>query len=133
MWPWVLGGVILLLVVVVVAVAIFVVVGSKRSGGVDVTYEVEGTANSADITYTAPGDNSQSEHGVSLPWRKKVTLGTTVVLAALTVTTLQSGATVSCRVLADGKEVAQSGPTQMIVSCLGSTGNKWPSPTRSRR
>ncbi|MBI2703467.1 MULTISPECIES: hypothetical protein [Mycobacterium] len=134
LWPWVLGGaallVVLMLGVVVVVVVMKSSTGEKRRA-VTMTYQVEGTARTARVSYKGPTDSDENQD-VSLPWSADVVVGGTVVMAGVTVTTLEPGATVECRVLANGRQVAHNGPSPMIVSCLGETGNPWPTPTRSR-
>ncbi|OBR99237.1 MAG: hypothetical protein CK429_14415 [Mycobacterium sp.] len=129
-----LGGaallVVLMLGVVVVVVVMKSSTGEKRRA-VTMTYQVEGTARTARVSYKGPTDSDENQD-VSLPWSADVVVGGTVVMAGVTVTTLEPGATVECRVLANGRQVAHNGPSPMIVSCLGETGNPWPTPTRSR-
>lgn len=133
LWPWVLGGAALLVAVMLGVVAVVVMKpssGEKRRA-VTMTYQVEGTARTARVSYKGPTDSDENQD-VSLPWSADVVVGGTVVMAGVTVTTLEPGATVECRVLANGRQVAHNGPSPMIVSCLGETGNPWPTPTRSR-
>lgn len=122
-WPWVLGGAAILFVIAVgvVAVLLFADTSSDR---VKITYSVEGTANSVDITYTGSDNGEKTEH-VSLPWTKEVTVGSKVVFVSLMANSVDLESTVRCRIVADGKEVASNGPTQMMAACFGSTGNKW--------
>ncbi|WP_205874401.1 hypothetical protein [Mycobacterium camsae] len=133
LWPWVLGGVALLVVVMlgVVVVVLMKPSSEDKRRAVTMTYQVQGTAKTARVSYTGPTDSDEN-HEVSLPWSIEVVVGKTVVMAGVTVTTLESGATVECRVLANGKQVAHNGPSPMIAGCLGETGNPWPTPTRSR-
>lgn len=122
--PWVIGGGALFAVIIAVFAAVLVFVGSNSNHGVKITYQVEGTGNSIEVTYTGRRDNEHVSN-VSLPWTTSVTVGSSVVFASLMVTSADPDARFTCRILADGKQVTQEGPGSTIVSCFGSTGNKW--------
>jgi hypothetical protein len=133
LWPWIVGGV-ALLAVVILGFTVVVVMKTSHKGEnrtVTMTYQVEGTAKTARVSYTGTNNNEEIQE-VSLPWSTDVNVGPAVVMTSLTVTTLESGATIECRVMADGRQVAHSGPSPMIVGCMGETGNDWPTPTRNR-
>jgi Mycobacterium membrane protein len=86
------------------------------------TYQVEGSADSVDVSYTGADNNEVREEDVSLPWSKDVTITIegAFTFVSLSATNLSSGR-ITCRILADGKEVHEAsseGPIG-IASCLG--------------
>lgn len=95
--------------------------------GVTISYQVEGTASAVKITYTGPIGDSVEIRDVSLPWSADVTVENSVLLASLWATSSVPGGTVTCRVLADGKKVAEQSSDGAFVSanCVGATGNKF--------
>lgn len=81
---------------------------SGGTGRLTVVYEVTGTAPAADLEYyDANGDFIQTER-VELPWRLKLTTnGTDRVMVLASHSDYSDPTELSCRILVDGKVVAQ--------------------------
>ncbi len=130
-WPWVLGGFVFIVflgvggcIAFIGAVATDIDKESKRE--VNVTYQVEGSASSAAITYSGRDFNTAQDTAVSLPWSKQVTIDGLGKTVTLTATNDESGGTITCRILADGKQVSEqtaSGPLA-TASCMGDAGQE---------
>lgn len=88
--------------------------------------QVEGIGDSVAVSYSGRDFNTAQDTGVSLPWTKDVTiagLGKTVVLTA---TNGASGRTITCRILADGKQVSEQTSTSPFATanCVGNAGRR---------
>lgn len=128
-WLWVLGGILLLMFVgmgacmaLVGTVANEVDKESKRE--VNVTYQVEGTGSSVSVTYSGNDLNMAQDTGVSLPWSKQVTITGLLKSVTLTATNGDSPGSVTCRIMADGKQISEqtaNGPFAS-ASCSGDAG-----------
>jgi hypothetical protein len=130
-WPWVLGGCVLVIFLGVGGCFAFIGVvatsidkESKRE--VRVTYQVEGLGDSVAVAYSGRDFNTAQDTSVSLPWTKDVTvagLGKTVVLTA---TNGASGKTITCRILADSKQVSEETSNGPFASanCVGNAGQR---------
>jgi Mycobacterium membrane protein len=125
-WPWVLGGLVLVVLlgiggffVFVDRVAHHVEEGSKYQ--VPVTYRVEGSGSSVGITYTVGVAHTATDTAASLPWTKDIATGGTVSLSARND---QSGGMLTCRIFANGKQIAEQTVTGPLAtaSCSGDGG-----------
>jgi hypothetical protein len=73
----------------------------------------------ADITYTSRDFKSTSESDAVLPWNKQVTVTGFVKSVSVLATLDARGGTIQCRILRDGKVIAQDSKTgtYAVVSC----------------
>lgn len=97
---------------------------SKRE--VDIVYQVEGSGRSASIMYSGREMNSSQDTAVRLPWSKSITISGFLKSVSLTATNDETGGTITCRILADGREITEqtaSGPFAS-ANCFGDAGKK---------
>ena len=89
-------------------------------GGHLIVYEVTGKVGTADITYVDAGNKVKDVPGAALPWRMSVTVSGFLPLAIVTALA-DDGATVTCRITVDGKQVVQKSSTDNVslVECDG--------------
>lgn len=129
-WPWVLGGVLLVMFLGMGACVAFVGgvannIDKESKRQVTVTYEVTGSGNSVAVTYSGHDFNTAQDTGVSLPWTKQVTVDGLGKTVSLTATNGSDSGTVTCRISANGKVLAEqtsSGPFAS-ANCIGNAGN----------
>lgn len=126
-----------LIVIAAIAFAIYAVVQSRESdddvavnvplGPVEVTYQLGGTARSADITYTGDGGSTEQQNGVDVPLKTtggqpglRVLLdpGEFAYLSAQN----QGDGSITCSIRAGGRVIdeATSRGEFAIASCSGS-------------
>ena len=128
-WLWVLGGLTALCllgmgacVALIGGVANQVDKETKRQ--VAITYQVEGTGPSASITYSGNDLNISQDTEAALPWTKSVTIDGLAKTATLSAQNA-GGGSVTCRILADGKQIAEqtANGSYAIASCTGDAGS----------
>jgi hypothetical protein len=130
LWPWLLGGFVLIVVVVFLSIGVCVVfvnrVAKNAQDGsrytIPVTYQVEGSGRSVAIKYSPGiGHHTSTATATALPWTKDAITGGTV---SLTATNDQSGGTITCRIFANGKQIAEQTATGPLASasCSGDAG-----------
>lgn len=137
-WPLLLGGLVLLIIIIAVA--------SQGGGdssptatgtdpnpatqaadtadGTLVMYEVTGPAKATNVTYTKEGFQMEQVANPTLPFRKELTFTDTVTGfsgLSLVAQNGQASGDITCRILVDGKEVANSTSSgaYAVVSCTG--------------
>ncbi|OBK24239.1 hypothetical protein A5635_18265 [Mycobacterium asiaticum] len=128
-WPWVLAvSVILVGVLVLVFFNLYNRDNWERAHRKrTLTYQVEGTASALSISYTVPDGSDGEDRNPALPWSKDVTnFGRNVLIARVWATSYDSGATLTCRILSDGKKVTEQTSSGAVasVNCVADTGNK---------
>lgn len=76
------------------------------------------------VTYSGRDFNTAQVTGVSLPWTKDVTIAGLGKTVNLTATNDMSGGPITCRILADGKQVSEqtSFGQWATASCVGNAG-----------
>src|SRR5215212_645863 len=125
-WPWILGGIFLVIFLGVGACVAFVGgvasnLDKETKREVEVIYAVSGSGRSVAITYSGRDFNTAQETAVSLPWKKSVTIDGLGKTVSLTATNDMNGGTITCRITANGKTIAEqtsSGPFA-TASCIG--------------
>jgi hypothetical protein len=88
-----------------------------------VHYEVTGDAKGASISYSTYGDGMtiNQESAATLPWSKDLQTSGLLKGGSLTVTSGQTGGTIVCKVVVDGKELKTATATgpYALASCGG--------------
>lgn len=88
-----------------------------------ITYEVAGTAGSANnISYGIGGNMSQA-NGTKLPWTKQAASADSFLILSLTAQSAGSSGTITCKVTVDGKVIAENSSEGQyaVVSCSGTS------------
>ncbi|AWB82251.1 hypothetical protein C3B44_07695 [Corynebacterium yudongzhengii] len=81
-----------------------------------ITYEVDGDATGALVTFINTDGNMSQENGVALPWSKDVTF-TGFDLAQVSVTNgVEDEGTINCRILYNGEVVTENSASGMGAS-----------------
>lgn len=125
-WPWVLGAVLVVMFLGAGGcLAVVAMVGSRIDSeaqpAVNVTYEVAGSGSSVNITYTDGGYNTAQQTVTTLPWTKDVRVDGLIKTVWLTAANGPDDGTVTCKITAGGKTLAQETATgpYTVVSCIG--------------
>ncbi|HET6710599.1 MmpS family transport accessory protein [Amycolatopsis sp.] len=124
-----IAGIIVSVLGLVVSILWVVVLGSAISDVKEqadqkhtIVYSVSGTAKTADIDYSTfeQAASVKSEAGAAVPWTKTVE-ATGIYVGAFTATTGETGGSVTCKVVVDGKEVktATASGEYAVASCTG--------------
>lgn len=128
-WLWVLGGFIVVTLLGMGACAALIggvanEVDKESKRQVNVTYQVEGTGTSASITYSGQDLNISQDTEATLPWTKNLTIDGLMKSVTLTATNGDGGGAITCRIIADGKQITEqtaNGP-YASASCSGNAG-----------
>jgi len=124
-WLWVFGGLVVIVVLGYVCVTLLHRVGNdmqeESKYAVGVTYRVEGSGGPVAIAYTVGVARTANDTAARLPWTRDVFTGGVV---SLTATTDESGGTVTCKILANGRQIADQTVTGSAASvrCTGDVG-----------
>ncbi|WP_410872272.1 MmpS family transport accessory protein [Nocardia sp. A7] len=127
-WPWVLGGILVVLLLIVGGCVAFVgtvanEIGNEASREVAVSYQATGSGTGT-VIYSDGTLDVQTEADVPLPWSKDVTITGLVKQSALSVMSSFDGGTVSCKIVVDGKVIAQDEASGSLATatCAGDAG-----------
>ncbi|WNG81233.1 MmpS family transport accessory protein [Mycobacterium sp. ITM-2016-00316] len=122
-WPWIIGAGVLVLVLV--AVLGLVVINAGGDGDEQalqrtvITYEVTGAAGSVELSYWGT-EGQQPPTTVPLPWRATVTLeGQDAYFDVSARTAEEPDGELACRVIANGKAIAEERTVGEFVGCGG--------------